>query len=410
MKTLFVLALVVAAAAARDLNGAKVLRVVPQTETQLRFLVQLLQGGDYDFWSEPRGVGAPVDVMVTAQQLPKLAAHFNRSGLKAELRLGDVGRLVEEQKKERSNGRAMDWTSYHTYDEINDWLASLVSTYPTLCSIEAVGTSYEGRTMNLLTIGKGGADKPGIFIDGGIHAREWISPATVTFMVNELVTNSATYDDILSNVNFYVMPAINPDGYAYTFSDDRLWRKTRSPTDSALGCVGADPNRNWDHHWMEVGASSSPCAETYAGPTPFSEVEMQVVRDQINRYASTVKAYLTFHSYSQLWMYPWGYTSALPDDWQDLDNLAQDAVSALTAVYGTTYEIGSSTNTIYAAAGGSDDWAKGVAGVKYAYTIELRDTGNFGFLLPASQIIPSGEETFQGLLVVANFIKDTYSK
>lgn len=58
-------------------------------------------------------------MMATAQQLPKLAAHFHRSGLKAELRLGDVGRLVEEQKKERSNGRAMDWTSYHDYDEVS---------------------------------------------------------------------------------------------------------------------------------------------------------------------------------------------------------------------------------------------------------------------------------------------------
>uniref|UniRef100_A0A0P4VSV2 Peptidase M14 domain-containing protein n=1 Tax=Scylla olivacea TaxID=85551 RepID=A0A0P4VSV2_SCYOL len=73
---------------------------------------------------------------------------------------------------------------------------------------------------------------------------------------------------------------------------------------------------------------------------------MRVVRDEIIRLGSKIKVYLTFHSYSQLWMYPWGYTSALPDDWKDLDNLAQDAVSALTAVHGTKYEIGSSTNTI----------------------------------------------------------------
>ncbi|MBD4897640.1 hypothetical protein GUF81_18600, partial [Xanthomonas citri pv. citri] len=84
------------------------------------------------------------------------------------------------------------------------------------------------------------------------------------------------------------------------------------------------------------------------------------------------RVYLTFHSYSQLWMYPWGWTSDLPDNWQDMDALAQDAVSALTAVHGTQYEIGSSTNTIYIAAGGSDDWALGAGGSEYAYTIELR--------------------------------------
>lgn len=59
-----------------------------------------------------------MDVMATSEQLPKLAADFERSGLKAQLRLGDVGRLVKEQAKERSTGRAMDWTSYHDYTEV----------------------------------------------------------------------------------------------------------------------------------------------------------------------------------------------------------------------------------------------------------------------------------------------------
>lgn len=304
----------------------------------------------------------------------------------------------------------MDWTNYHDYDTINAWMAQLVTDHPDLCALRKVGTSYEGRDMNLLTVGKGGADKPGIFIDGGIHAREWISPATVTYMVHQLIQNRASLDDILSNVNFYVMPSINPDGYSYTFTDDRMWRKTRSDTSSSFGCKGADPNRNWDFHWNEVGASSSPCSDIFAGDSPFSEVEMQAVRDEITRLGDKIKVYLTFHSYSQLWMYPWGYTTALPSDWKDLDDLAQYAVGALTAVHGTRYEIGSSTNTIYAAAGGSDDWAKGVAGVKYAYTVELRDQGSYGFLLPPSQIVPTGEETFEALKVVANFVKNTYSK
>lgn len=103
--------------------------------------------------------------------------------------------------------------------QINSWMAQLATDHPDLCKLEKVGTSFEGRTMNLLTLGSGGADKPGIFIDGGIHAREWISPATVTYMVNELVTNRDTYSDLLSSVNFYVMPSINPDGYSYTFTD-----------------------------------------------------------------------------------------------------------------------------------------------------------------------------------------------
>jgi len=292
----------------------------------------------------------------------------------------------------------MDWTSYHDYDEIMAWMEELTAANPDVCSIQDVGQSYEGRTMKMLTIGSGDASNPGVFVDGGIHAREWISPATVTYMANQLVQDKATYASLLSQVNFYFMPVINPDGYAYTFSNDRLWRKTRSPQGN---CYGVDPNRNWGFHWNEGGASNLPCADTYCGPNAFSELSQQVVRDQLLSLTN-LQSYLTFHSYAQMWMYPWGWTSDLPADWQDLDDLAQNAVAALTAVHGKSYEIGSSTNTIYLASGGSDDYAKGTAGVKYSYTIELRDTGLYGFQLPASQIIPSGEETFEALLVVGN--------
>ncbi|KAG0701372.1 Carboxypeptidase B [Chionoecetes opilio] len=391
------------------LQGAKVVRVVPHTLGQLNHLHQLLMQGSYDFWKEPRALGSPVDIMVTLPAQEQLMASLESHSLKVQERLSDVGKVIAEQEAERGQrgAKAMDWADYHNYETITAWMASLAAQHPDLCSMEQVGTSYEGRPMYLLTISKGGTDKPGIFIDGDIHAREWISPAVVTYMVNQLLTGS--HDDLLSSVVFYVMPVINPDGYSYTFTDDRLWRKTRSHTDSVFGCMGADPNRNWDFHWNEVGASSNPCSETYAGPHPFSEVEMQVVRDQITRLGN-LKVYLTFHSFSQLWMYPWGFTTDLPSDWKDLDDLAQDAVKALTAIHGTHYEIGSSTNTIYAAAGGSDDWAKGVGGVKYAYTVELRDQGNYGFLLPRSQIIPTGEETFEALKVVGSFVKNTYGK
>nr|QFR04920.1 metallocarboxypeptidase [Euphausia superba] len=300
----------------------------------------------------------------------------------------------------------MDWTSYHTLDEINGYLDYLAETYPDLCSIVNIGSSYEGRTMNMLKISTGGEGKPGIFIDGGIHAREWIAPATVTYALNQLI-ESGSYQDILDAVDFYVIPSINPDGYVYSWTNDRYWRKTRSNYGTI--CYGCDPNRNWSFHWDEIGASDNPCSEIYAGPSAFSEIEMVNVRDAISAQTDLI-SYLTFHAYSQLWMYPWGFTTDLPDDWEDLDDLAQNAVDALTAVHGTNYDIGSSTNTIYAAAGGSDDWAKGEGGVKYSYTIELRDTGYWGFDLPESQILPTAEETWAGIEVVARFVKDTYGK
>ena len=86
-----------------------------------------------------------------------------------------------------------------------------------------------------------------MWLESGIHAREWISPAVATYIVNELVSGYASHPEYLDNINWYFLPSANPDGYAYTFDSDRLWRKTRSPQRG--GCVGVDPNRNWDFHW-----------------------------------------------------------------------------------------------------------------------------------------------------------------
>ena len=71
-------------------------------------------------------------------------------------------------------------------------------------------------------------EKPAMWIDGGIHAREWISPAAVTFMIRQLVeVQDAEESDLLDNLDWYILPQVNPDGYEFTRASDRLWRKTR---------------------------------------------------------------------------------------------------------------------------------------------------------------------------------------
>ena len=92
-----------------------------------------------------------------------------------------------------------------------------------------------------------------MWLEAGIHAREWIAPAVSTFIVRELVEDYSEHPDYLDKINWYFIPSANPDGYAYSWEHDRLWRKTRSDHDSILGCKGVDPNRNWDFHWAETG-------------------------------------------------------------------------------------------------------------------------------------------------------------
>ncbi|XP_046989681.1 carboxypeptidase B-like [Schistocerca americana] len=90
-----------------------------------------------------------------------------------------------------------------------------------------------------------------------------------------------------------------------------------------------------------------------------------------------------------------------PADYYDLFVLAEEAAAALKAERGTEYLIGTAPELIYPTTGSSDDWAKGVAGAKYAYTVELPDTGTHGFVLPADNIRPVGIETWAGIRTMA---------
>lgn len=282
-------------------------------------------------------------------------------------------------------------------------MEEVARSYPHLVTLESIGRSYENRDTKLVRISTDTGSsirKPTIFIDAGIHAREWIAPAQAIYLIFQLVENYSVNSALLRNVDFVILPLVNPDGYEFSRTNTRLWRKTRSP--GSL-CVGCDGNRNFDYYWMFAGASSSQCSETYAGKNAFSEIETRNLRDAILREPAVV-AYLTFHSYGNYFLYPWGWSPALPDNWQELQSLGDQAAAAIRAVAGTRYTVGSSTNVLYEAAGASDDWAMGVAKIPIVYTIELPGGGTYGFDLPANRILSVVQETFEGVKVVVNYV------
>merc|ERR1711860_138306 len=114
-----------------------------------------------------------------------------------------------------------------------------------------------------------------------------------------------------------------------------------------------------------------------------SEPETQAVAKFILSQKDRLKMYLSFHAYGQWFLTPWGYGRVYPTDYKDLKKVADDAANAIRGSYGPRYKVGTSAILLYPAAGGSDDWAKGVAGIKYSYTVELPDEGRYGFALPA---------------------------
>jgi len=287
----------------------------------------------------------------------------------------------------------------------NGWTASPPLTHPDLAEVFSIGKSEEGRDLKMIKISKGGSNnKKHMFIDAMFHAREWITAATLTWIVNEFTNNAAAHSDVLDHVDFYILPCVNPDGYMWSRNTNRMWRKTRKNHNSPLNCIGTDPNRNHDQDWSAPGASNDKCSDTYHGPTVWSEPETEAIRKYMTESGIKWDSYITIHSYGQWWLTPWGATTVLPPHYTEMYDEGVAATNALRALYGTAYTVGATSRLLYLASGGSADWAYGKLGITYSYTMELRDKGAFGFLLPPAQILPTAQESILAIKHVARHI------
>merc|ERR1712002_105195 len=253
----------------------------------------------------------------------------------------DVQSLIEETMPKNSSSRSagkIDWEDYYPHEDLNAFIQGLADAND-FAEIINIGQSYEGRDMNVLAITKAGPGAPNIWLEAGIHAREWIAPAVATFIVRELVEDYAEHPDYIDKINWYFIPSANPDGYMYSHNRDRMWRKTRSDTGSIFGCKGVDPNRNWGYHWGESGVSNDKCSDIYPGPKAFSEVEMQNIKNFVESLSPTPILGHCFHSYSQLWLWPYGYAYDMyPENKEEVQQLAIDASDALYQVHGTVFD------------------------------------------------------------------------
>lgn len=338
---------------------------------------------------------------------PRRPRKFSSSSIPA------INAPVSSFPKSEKNGTSeicsvtgMNWKQYQSVHTIYSWMDCLEANFKQKVQLITIGKSSEGRPLRVARVRIGEEKKQAIFIDGGIHAREWASPASVTYILHKLV-ETGDLDALLQVYDAYILPAANPDGYEYSRNHDRMWRKTRSKTGvrNILGqeCFGVDPNRNFGWRWGGHGASKNQCKETYMGPAPFSEPETRAIKNFLSS-GKNFKLYLTFHSYGQYILYPWGFDDIDAVDKQDLHRVGTRAANVLKSRYGSSYQVGSAAQLLYPASGGSDDWAKGGAGIKYSFTVELPDTGTHGFILPARFIQGVGREAVTCLETMVNNI------
>jgi len=239
--------------------------------------------------------------------------------------------------------------------------------------LDSIGASVEGRPIIAVKVGPAGDDpaRPNVLFMGTHHAREWVSTAIAMRLIRWLADSAPPA--LLNTRDVWVIPVENPDGYQYTFTNDRFWRKNRRL--NADSTYGVDPNRNYPAFWGvdNLGSSSTPGTETYRGTAPASEPETQAIIAFHAAHPPVVS--LSYHTYSGLVLYPYGYHAGeLPPDLTlyralagtDLTPAVRDNLPESSITY---YHPGPGWN-LYVTNGEYTDWAYRAHGT-IAFTTEL---------------------------------------
>ncbi|KAH7245460.1 hypothetical protein BKA59DRAFT_511414 [Fusarium tricinctum] len=356
------------------------------------------------------GATEKIDLVVSPENISKVKKLASDTTVLVE----DVGAALAEEETSTVYAVPSDswFTAYHSYADHLQFLTDLQTSFPTKSELFTLGNSFQGRPLTGIHIwGSGGkGSKPAVVFHGTVHAREWISTMTTEYMAYQLLTkyaSDAAVKAVVDKFDFYITPVVNPDGFVYTQSTNRLWRKNRQ-TVSGNSCVGRDINRNWPYKWeLTGGASTNPCDETFKGRAAGDSPENKALKTQIDTLAAGkgITFYVDFHSYGQYILWPYGYDcSVVSPEEAALSALATRLNNGIKAQSGNSYTTGNSCRALYATTGDSLDYIQGVAKAKYSYTIELRDKGTYGFSLPANQIQPTVRETWAGVVAALGAI------
>ncbi|XP_061478408.1 carboxypeptidase B2 [Rhineura floridana] len=395
------------------LQSDQVLWALPQSDRQVEFLQNLTTTFKIVLWQpdSPKNIMKYKEVhfYVNVSDISGVKAALNRSTILYKVSLEDVHKIIEAQTTNDTatpRSSASYFEQYHSLKEIYSWMEELAARHTDIIQKIHIGDSYEKRPLYILKLSnRDKTPKNAIWIDCGIHAREWIAPAFCLWFIGH-ATQHLQQDDtmarLLQHLDFYIMPVMNVDGYEYTWTTNRMWRKSRSLHGNNR-CTGTDLNRNFDAGWCGKGASNDDCEETYCGPYPESEPEVKAVVNFLKKRKNHIKAYITMHSYSQMVLFPYSFTKNKSKDHDELQFVANKIAHAIKVKHQNRYLAGSGAQTIYLAPGGSDDWAYDL-GIKYSFTFELRDRGRYGFLLPQRFIKPTCYEALTGIKIIASHV------
>ncbi|MGW3153240.1 M14 family metallopeptidase [Streptomyces sp. NPDC001089] len=307
---------------------------------------------------------------------------------------------------DRSNGpgdlRLLDFPSadsrYHNYAEANAEIDQRIAAYPGIMSKRVIGKSYQGRDIVAVKVSDNVAtdeNEPEVLLTFHQHAREHLTVEMALYLLRELGAGYGGDSRVTSMVNnreIWIVPDLNPDGGEYDIATGsyRSWRKNRQPN-SGSSYVGTDLNRNWNHRWGCCGGSSgSPSSETYRGASAESAPEVKVVADFVRGRVvggrQQIRAGIDFHTYSELVLWPFGFTTADTTTGMTADDAAAfKAVGRkMAASNGYTPE---QSSDLYITDGSIDDYLWGTQKI-FDFTFEMYPgSSSGGGFYPPDEVI-----------------------
>jgi len=411
-------------------DGFSVLELIPKTDGELSWIQQSSCRSMTDWL----GVGKQAHLLCNRKEARKLKISARKKGISTRYISKHLGKEIKEEEKyvdrisaatsgRKSNARKVKkkkkktqtknvhaikknfrHRAYLGSDLMYEWLDQLDKKYAGM-KVENIGKTGEGRDIKIVKINYNNTHRPIIFIDAGIHAREWISPAATLFLIEKLAksTSRSRGKNEFLRFQWHIIPLANPDGYEYTRTKDRLWRKN-TVKNSGSSCIGVDLNRNFPEGYG-VGASKNPCSEVFQGPHPLSEVESRTISKYITDHRN-IRAAISIHSYGNVLIYPWGYKHTQHPRKTQLAKLATEVSNAIKEKHGEVYQPGTAREVFGSwglAGGATDDWYI-TQDIDYSYTFELPEgdeDGDHGFLLPAKNIVKVGRQLVHGFTKMA---------
>ncbi|CAB3242719.1 unnamed protein product [Arctia plantaginis] len=384
-------------------------RAIPVNKSHIDFFSNLDEFYDVNYWRRPGLLHRAIDFVINPKDRTSFLRDADKRGVYLTTIIDDVQSAFDKQTVKSYIRRQMDsfdWSDYFRLNDIYNWLKDLEKKHPEAVKLERIGLSHQNRSIIAVKIllNKNKDQRPRVIIEGGIHAREWIGPAFVTYLINQILHADSYKDKLLKTVaNFYewyFVPVLNVDGYEYTHTDDRLWRKNRNGQ-------GVDLNRNFGHAFGAVGVSWKMKDELYCGNRAFSEKESKAMADFIKSKSENLRYYVAFHSYGQYMILPYANSKKHVENYDEMYGICKRVAKKIAVKYNTRYDIGTAFDTVgYLSSGVSGCWVKNTFKVPYVVTFELRDNGYAGFALPPKKILPTCKETMDGVLELFNPYKD----